>query len=81
VIKHSQATSVLIRCSEENRRLNVVVEDNGIGFDSARWVAQPDSANHFGLFNVREQLGSVGGILEFESEPKRFTRAHVSVPL
>jgi signal transduction histidine kinase len=81
VIKHSHATNVVIRTSRQDGRLHICVEDNGVGFDSVRWVVQPDLGNHFGLFNIREQLRAVGGILEFESEPKRFTRAQVSIPL
>ena len=86
VVKHSRAKHVVVRVrrdddANQGARLHLVVEDDGIGFDYARWTLQPDVGDHFGLFNVREQLACVGGTLQFESEPNRFTRAHLSIAI
>jgi PAS domain S-box-containing protein len=81
VLKHAHARQVVVSASQRDGRAWICVEDDGVGFDGARWLVQPGPGNHFGLFNVREQLSAVGGTLEFESEPGRFTRAQLSIPL
>jgi signal transduction histidine kinase len=46
--------------------LELNVEDDGVGFDVDRAVAQPKS---FGLKGMRERVALVGGRLEIRSSP------------
>jgi PAS domain S-box-containing protein len=81
VIKHAKAHHVVVSARVRDATAWICVEDDGVGFDAARCMIQPEVGNHFGLFNIREQLSAVGGTVEFESEPGRFTRAQLSIPL
>jgi PAS domain S-box-containing protein len=80
ILKHARATHVIVRASETADALHVHVEDDGAGFNAMHWAQEPSSGNHFGLFNVREQLHGLGGGLEVESVINRFTRIHLWVP-
>jgi signal transduction histidine kinase len=82
ILKHSRASSVILRAWETDAggAVHVSVEDDGVGFDAGRWAREPSAGNHFGLFNVREQLEDLGGGLHLESVVNRFTRVHAWVP-
>jgi signal transduction histidine kinase len=85
ILKHSRASSVILRAWEADGgaggdAVHVSVEDDGVGFDAGRWAREPSAGNHFGLFNVREQLEDLGGGLQLESVVNRFTRVHAWVP-
>ncbi|HEY8937868.1 MAG TPA: two-component regulator propeller domain-containing protein [Cyclobacteriaceae bacterium] len=60
-IKHSSATHITIHVSVFNNLLNIIYEDDGIGFST-------DQIKHgLGLNNIDSRIQSVGGNLTFES--------------
>jgi PAS domain S-box-containing protein len=75
VAKHAQAKSVHLSVRRDGDQIVVGVEDDGIGCDPSRVAAvgAPDAG--FGLFNIRERLGLLGGRLEVESAAGAGTRA------
>jgi signal transduction histidine kinase len=79
-IKHAQAGHVdtLVHWSPEVLRIQV--EDDGSGFvaTDTRDLAQKD---HFGLFNIRERVDSLGGYFEIQPSPGEGTTAAVSIPV
>lgn len=80
VVKHARATSATVQLWRQDSQLHAVVQDDGVGFD-------PDAVGYngtypgFGLFSVRERMGSIGGALQIESTPGGGTRAHATAPL
>ncbi|HSS04957.1 MAG TPA: GAF domain-containing sensor histidine kinase [Solirubrobacterales bacterium] len=75
IAKHAGASraTVRIRCGED--RLELLVSDDGRGFD-------PDAEHSgFGLAGMRERVKLVGGDLQVESAPGARTRVIASVPL
>jgi ligand-binding sensor domain-containing protein/two-component sensor histidine kinase len=60
--KYSKSTKVIIRISIENRRLVMVVSDNGTGFD----IKNADSGN--GLGNMNRRARALQGHLSIQSE-------------
>jgi two-component system NarL family sensor kinase len=58
--------------------IQLIVSDEGVGFDPASLPALPTAA--FGLFSIRERAELLGGTLEVISSPGRGTRVAVSVP-
>lgn len=80
-MKHSQANNVSVHLGEKESQLFVVVEDNGIGFDSAQLTSKRKKIKGFGLFSIRERLRFVGGNFEVESGSWGGTRVTLSVPL
>ncbi len=78
VRKHSKATRVTVTFSGDGHGVEVVVKDNGCGFDRA---SVPGGAgHHFGLYTMRERAESVGGRLDVDSAPGKGTRVVLWVP-
>jgi signal transduction histidine kinase len=68
VVKHAQgATSVSVGIECGNAMIQLVIEDNGCGFNTSTAVEQPDNQRGFGLAGMRERLSLLGGELEVES--------------
>ena len=64
--RHARATTVNVDVLSEKDRAQVVVEDNGVGFDVASLRSRPEPQKGFGLFSIRERLRSMGGSLDLE---------------
>jgi signal transduction histidine kinase len=75
VAKHAHATRVDVNVTEDNGRAEVIVKDDGIGFDSQ----EPRSG--FGLAGMRERVSLAGGSLEVRSEPGDGTTVRASLPM
>jgi PAS domain S-box-containing protein len=78
VIKHAKAQNVSISMRRVGQKVRVIVQDNGIGFNSSQIEKQ---ANGFGLFSIRERLRHVGGHFNIESRCGRGTRISLVAPL
>ena len=68
IVKHAQrpsAVSVVIR--RPDATLQVIIEDNGCGFDVAALNGKPGNHRGLGLDGMRERLSLIGGTLEVES--------------
>ncbi len=79
VRKHARARSVRVALSAPDGHLEATVEDDGDGFDSARFGTTEEST--FGLRFMRERAGDVGGTVRVDSVPGGGTRVEVTVPL
>ena len=78
--KHAQARTIRMRMTRTENCLEVVVSDDGIGFDVN--ACGIDATNGgFGLFSIRERLKHLGGGITIDSEPGKGTCVTVSVPL
>ena len=78
VVRHADATvvRVRVRASAADARLEIVVADNGQGFDPA-----DVGGSSFGLTSMRERAQVIGGELSIDSRPHDGTRVRVCVPL
>jgi signal transduction histidine kinase len=82
IVKHAQrpsSVSVVIRRSDTS--LQLIIEDNGCGFESGTPGAKPSSHRGLGLDGMRERLLLVGGTLEIESTPGTGTTLFVRIAL
>ena len=77
VAKHSQARNVAILIDRRSDRVSLIVEDDGIGFDTA---ARMGSRQRFGLVGMRERATLLGGTLDVESSPGNGTTLAVRIP-
>lgn len=68
VRKHAQATKVEVIFTFQERRVKVMVQDNGIGFDQEKAMAE---RQHLGLISMRERAENIGGTFTIESKPGR----------
>jgi signal transduction histidine kinase len=71
VLKHASATHVRVSLgSRDDSMLIMVVEDDGVGFDTTA------RANSFGLTAMRERVEVLGGTIEVKSVPAKETAGH-----
>lgn len=79
VRKHAAATGVRISVQRQNGTLELLVSDDGRGFDPAYICADPSA--HFGLNTMRERAQAIGAEFQVESWPGSGTRVRVRLPL
>ena len=78
VRKHAATQKVEILFSFDARQVQLVISDDGIGFDPRQ--KPNDGGRHFGINMMRERLEMVGGRLEVRSEPGQGTKVLASIP-
>lgn len=78
VIKHSKATIVTIKIHRGPGKIQVVVEDDGVGFDAVD--LPPFDHACYGLFSIRERLITIGGDLTIVSLPGKGTTIAMTAP-
>ncbi|NJN94624.1 MAG: sensor histidine kinase, partial [Anaerolineales bacterium] len=66
VRKHAQARKVEIIFTFQDGRVKVMVQDDGIGFDQEKALAEKQ---HLGLISMRERAENIGGTFTIESWP------------
>jgi PAS domain S-box-containing protein len=81
IVKHANASKVRVSSRRIGHRIEVIVADNGIGFDSAETLAKATTKGGFGLFSVRERLEKLAGHLQIESKPGRGCKVTMTAPL
>jgi two-component system NarL family sensor kinase len=75
-LRHAQADEVLLRLKTSPNRVELVIEDDGVGF-SVDTI--PDG--RFGLVGMNERARLMGGDLEIQSALAEGTRVIVNIPL
>ena len=78
IIKHSEATEVNINLTQyENNELNIIVEDNGKGFDSKNIVA----TSGIGLKNIEKKIEQMNGTFTIDSNISVGTSIIIDLPI
>jgi CheY-like chemotaxis protein len=75
IVKHAevaQAKVILVRLPDD--RIQLIISDQGKGFDPERLERRKGNDISFGLFSIRERLAYVGGEIEIKSTPGKGTR-------
>lgn len=79
--KHAAARSVTIIAERHAAAVQLIVEDDGDGFDSEALLRGPALAGHCGLSGMRERAALLGGSCIIESKPGGGTTLCVRLPL
>ena len=75
--KHARATHIKIHLAVLEEQVQVVVTDNGAGFNPGAGV---DEKEHLGLRIMHERAAAAGGRLEIQSAPGLGTRVLIEIP-
>ena len=75
VARHSQATRASLRLARHGSEALLVLEDNGVGFDTS------SDSNGFGMSNMRARAEHLGGTLVVESETGKGTTLRITFPI
>lgn len=79
ILKHAEATSVNVLLDFREDRLDLIIEDNGKGFD----IVEDETAGsngRLGLLGMRERTALMGGTLMIETEPGSGTTVYSRIP-
>jgi signal transduction histidine kinase len=74
VLKHAEATRVVVELSFESDTVKLTVGDDGIGFDGGG--IDPG----YGLDNMRQRTDEMNGTLEISGGPGEGTTINVTLP-
>ncbi|MXN92014.1 tetratricopeptide repeat protein [Flavobacterium sp. Sd200] len=80
VLKHSEATklSILLTCFDDENLINIIVQDNGKGFDAS--MEQKDNFG-IGLKTLKEMIANLHGEIGFDSNPASGTTVNIDLPI
>lgn len=80
IVQHARASNVSVILQPQDTDALVMVEDDGVGFDTEAAMAGPVEAR-FGLLGMQERMASVGGRVNVESTPGEGTATFITLPL
>ncbi|MEO9200507.1 MAG: histidine kinase [Antricoccus sp.] len=75
LVKHADADRATVRVSAEMGTMEVVISDNGNGFNP-----DEEHVGHLGLANMTQRAGAIGADLRISSAPSAGTTVRVSLP-
>ena len=75
--KHAKPSRIDVRIIYRRRQIELIVEDDGIGFDVEK--VSPETKRSFGLVGIRERADLLVGEVDIKSRPGKGTRIHVTV--
>ncbi len=78
VARHARASRAWVRLAKANDGLEIVIRDDGSGFDSTEANGR---AGHYGLIGLRERARLVGGSLEVTGMPGQGTTLTLRLPI
>ncbi|WP_044238655.1 tetratricopeptide repeat-containing sensor histidine kinase [Flexithrix dorotheae] len=77
ILKYAKATKVTIQINQyPDGSLNIMVEDNGLGFD----VEKAQKKGGLGLHNIQRRVTSLNGTLDIDSAKGRGTTVIIDLP-
>jgi two-component system sensor histidine kinase UhpB len=80
VVKHARANHVTVYIRTVKNEVQVVVQDDGVGFDPALLERSAEPRGGLGLFIVRERLEYLRGRVEIQSAPGRGAKVTLTAP-
>lgn len=81
VSKHADASKVLVQTRWGTKKIQLLVEDDGIGFTNSTFEQKIKGFSGMGLFSIRERLKSMGGKFDIVSVPGKGTTVSIVVPI
>jgi PAS domain S-box-containing protein len=80
ILKHAQATEVVIRLTKTSDQIQLEIQDNGRGFTMPGDWMELAHDGHLGLVGIQERAEAVGGQVQVISGPEIGTCIRVMVP-
>ncbi len=82
VKKHAHASHVVVKLNQDDSKVVLIVDDNGMGFSfSGRYASEELDRLRLGPISIKERTRSVGGTLTLESNPGHGARLTIEIPV
>ncbi|WP_082994940.1 sensor histidine kinase [Aquimarina spinulae] len=78
IVKHAEATTGSIQFTKHEESLNILIEDNGKGFEFSKIEA---SSEGIGLYNIEKRIEHLEGNFTIDSTPGKGTSIIIDIPL
>ena len=73
--------TITVTTGKSAKGYEIMIQDNGIGFEPEKQNISDEAGHHIGIANVRERIESMcGGSLIIDSEPGKGTKVTITVP-
>lgn len=76
-IKHANATETMVHITKHDDSLNIMVEDNGNGFDTK----SISKSTGMGIHSIEKRIENYGGTVTIESENNKGTTVIIDIPI
>jgi PAS domain S-box-containing protein len=80
-VRHAQGRQVKVELRQHSRVLELVIQDDGIGFDVRAARKRAKKGAGFGLLGMEERVLLVGGEIKIKSTPKDGTTVRARLPI
>lgn len=83
IMRHSRANHVVVEVNGgvNMEELELIVRDDGVGFDSSSWPERSAREGRMGLIGMSERVALLGGTFSVNSLPGSGTRITATIPL
>ena len=81
VTKHANASKVLVQTRWGSKKVQLLVEDDGIGFTNGTFEQKIKEFSGMGLFSIRERLKTMGGKFDIVSVQGKGTTVSILIPI
>lgn len=81
MVKHSKATSAVVKIQFDPEKVKLIVSDNGVGFDLTKGDELYGNYGKTGLIGMNERARLLNGTLKFDSSPEHGTVITLEAPL
>lgn len=80
-LKHASPTYVSLEMTFFLKRILIVIQDNGVGFDVEQTMARSKTSSHYGLIGMHERVELLNGKIDIESARGQGTKITISIPV
>lgn len=80
VRKHANVKEVRLMLLLNDEQAQIIIEDEGIGFDLPSQTLSPKSDMHFGLTIMEQRIREIGGDLQIRTAPGKGTKVIIQIP-
>lgn len=77
IIKHANASELILQLIRYDKEFTITIEDNGVGFDTSKINA----SGGIGLKNIISRVEFINGTVNFDSTPGHGTTVVIEVPM
>ncbi len=81
IVRHARANEIEVRLALDPEQVELVISDDGLGFEVPDTWVEMARQGHLGLVGVQERASAVNGYVDFFSTPGKGTSVRVTVPL
>lgn len=81
VVRHADAKQVLVKLSQHESELELLIQDDGTGFDVQAALERASRGTTLGLLSMQERIWLARGTIKIESFPGQGTRIYARFPL